>query len=100
MDRVLILLKHGENGRLLAEWLEARYEVMQPDPLALPDAEFDLAVVDAPALATLTDAIRHRRESEAMQFLPFLLVSARQDLGMITRRLWQTVDELLLTPIE
>ena len=30
MDRVLLLVAHSENRRLLSEWLSSRYEVIAP----------------------------------------------------------------------
>jgi len=32
--------------------------------------------------------------------LPFRAVHARQDVGMVTRQLWQNIDDLITKPIE
>src|SRR6266849_6541707 len=57
--RVLLLMDHKENRRLLADWLATRY-----------------------------------------LFLPDLLVTARQDVGLVTRHLWKSIDEVIHSPID
>ena len=50
MSRVLLLLEHRENRRLLAQWLELFYEVIVPDTEACLQESFDLCILDGPAL--------------------------------------------------
>ena len=101
MDRILLLLDHKGNRRLLAGALGGRYEVVAAngDDAAL-DGAFDLCVVDGVTLDRLRDRIKARKAAEPFAFLPFLFVTSRQGVGMATQRLWESVDELLLSPIE
>jgi signal transduction histidine kinase len=100
MNRILLLIDHKENARLLAEWLKKRY------PLSLADSEeglrgpFDLGIVDGPALNRLSKAIRSRKESERPRFLPFILAVSRPDAALFKEHLWKSVDELLAAPID
>lgn len=99
-ERVLLLLTYRKNRHLLEAHLGGRYEVVVaegPDDLEAP---FDLGVVDGRALDAHRDAVDARREREAPIFLPFLLITSRRNVGYVTRHLWRTVDELILTPIE
>jgi len=100
MDRIALLLDHKENRRLLEERLEQDYRLVScTDATRLPDEPFDLAILDGPALDQLWEQVRARKEAEGPVFLPFLLITSRQEVRLTTRHLWQTVDELLLTPI-
>lgn len=100
-NRILLLLGHPENCRLLCQWLSGRYSVTICDPPDRLNGPFDLAILDGLGLEKFGEAaLLDRKKSEEPVFLPYLLVVSRRDVGMVTRHLWRTVDELLLTPIE
>lgn len=100
MGRVLLLLEHKENRRLMRELLSQSYDVLEAMTLDALDETFDLGIVDGLALDRYWENVQSRRQTEGATFLPFLLVSSRQDVGMVTRHLWRVIDELILTPIE
>ena len=100
MSRVLLLMAHRENRRLLADWLATRHEVLLPDATQGLAAPFDLCVLDGPALARIDGAARAAKTAVQPIFLPFLLVTHRRDVGMATRQLWESVDEVIVSPIE
>ena len=100
MDKILLLLKHRENRRLLSEWLANSYNVALADTVQALNEPFDLCILDGLALNGLWAEIQERKKSQEPVLLPFLLIASRQDVGLITRHLWKTVDELILTPIE
>ncbi len=100
MSRILLLLDHAANRHLLAEALGTRHETLAPGSEDALDLPFDLCVMDGPALDRLWARVRARRTAVQPQFLPFLLVVSRHDVGMATRHLWRTVDELIFSPIE
>jgi len=99
MHHILLLLDHKENRRLLAEWLGHKYHVILDGEQAL-DEPFDLGILDGPALDRLWERVQARKEAEQPVLLPFLLVTARKDARYVTRHLWRTVDELIMTPLE
>ncbi|GAX39136.1 histidine kinase [Tolypothrix sp. NIES-4075] len=103
MCKILLLLENKENRRLLSEWLETRYEVFSPDlDDELPSLQqtFDLCIICARKLDQYTHWLQASKQAQAPLFLPFLLVTSRRDVGMITRHLWRTIDELIVIPIE
>ncbi|MBE9016408.1 hybrid sensor histidine kinase/response regulator [Chroococcidiopsis sp. CCALA 051] len=107
MGRILLLLEHQENRRLLSEWLAPRYSVILPEvaaqvtePADLDSQPFDLCILDARALDRFWEWVQAKRTAEKPVFLPFLLVTARQDVGYATRHLWQSIDDLITKPIE
>jgi response regulator RpfG family c-di-GMP phosphodiesterase len=57
-------------------------------------------VVDGRSLDRLWEQVQQRKEREQPIFLPVLLVTSRPDVKMITRQVWRSVDELIITPIE
>lgn len=98
MSRILLLMESRENRRLLTEVLSSRYEVV-PDADAF-DQPFDLCIIDGSTLERYWQRVERRKASELPLFLPFLLVTARQDIGLATRHLWRSIDELLTVPVE
>ena len=99
MSKILLFLDHQENRRLLAKMLAEHYEVLLPKSDKAINEVFDLCILDGPALHRLKKRVNRRRESEST-FLPFLLVTPRQSVGIIRQFLGKTVDELLISPIE
>jgi signal transduction histidine kinase len=100
MSRILLLLENKKNCGLLAEWLAIRYEVVLPASGPALSRPFDLCLVDGPTLDRIWNQVEARKAVEQPVFLPFVLVTSRRDVEMVTRHLWQATDELILTPIE
>ncbi|MGV0024605.1 hybrid sensor histidine kinase/response regulator [Phormidesmis priestleyi] len=106
MNRILLLLEHRENRRLMSEWLSPRYQVIVPDwnadsvSDALLSESFDLCIICGRTLDQLGQVVQARRDAEQPTLLPFLLATSRPDVGYATRHLWQSVDELIIQPIE
>lgn len=98
--RVVPALSHGGNHRVLVDWIrqQERYEIVPDDHTGLPDAEFDIVMIDEHSLREHETQVRERK-ADAEAILPVLLVSAdssdsRSDTGA------ELVDEILTTPIE
>lgn len=99
MNKILLFVDHQENRRLLARMLAAHYEVLLPQSDKAINEAFDLCILDGPALLRLQKRVKGRKAGEAT-FLPFLLVTPRQNVRIIRRHIGKTVDELLISPIE
>jgi signal transduction histidine kinase len=103
MCKILLLLESKENRRLLSESLETRYEVFSPDSddeLPSLQQSFDLCIICARKLDRYSDWLEATKKAQEPVFLPFLLVTSRRDVGMVTRHLWRSIHELIVTPIE
>jgi signal transduction histidine kinase len=100
MTRVLLLLDQKENQQLLAAELAGHYDVVVATGDDALDDGFDLCVVDGRSLDRLWARVQQRKDREQPIFLPVLLVTSRPDVKMITRQVWRSVDELIITPIE
>jgi signal transduction histidine kinase len=100
VSRILLLLDQKENRALLADELALSHELIEAEDDAALDGDFDLCVVDGRALDRLWERVQARKEAEQPVFLPVLLVTSRPGVKMITRHLWRSVDELIITPIE
>jgi signal transduction histidine kinase len=100
MTRILLLLDQKENQSLLAEELARTHEVVLGESDDALEGSFDLCVLDGPSLDRLWERVQQRKEGEQPIFLPVLLVTSRPDVKMVTRHLWRSVDELIITPIE
>ncbi|GAB4385184.1 MAG: hypothetical protein Kow00121_49770 [Elainellaceae cyanobacterium] len=105
--RILIFVEQTENRRLLAEWLGQYYDVVVGESavqagkaLPLLNEPFDLCILDGSALHHLWEWVQARKQAEQPVFLPVLLITLRTDVKLLTRHLWQTIDELISKPIE
>ena len=101
MSRIVLLMEHGENRRLLAEWLSLHHDVVMIDsPAALSDPTFDLGIVDGPSLEHHSRWIEAVKAAVSPVFLPFLLVTHRHGAGIATAHVWERVDDLIIAPVE
>src|SRR5713101_7681487 len=100
MSRILVLMDHKENRRLLADWLATRYTVLPQETDGAVDEEYDLGILDGTALDRLADRIQNRKKYQQTVFLPFLLVTAKQHVDLVTRHLWKSIDEVIHSPID
>ncbi len=104
---ILLLLEHQENRRLLAESLTQMYTVLSPEAdtamtqfTALLQEPFDLCILDGRTLARIETQLQRRRKIEKQVFLPVLLVVTRNKPAIANKQLWQSIDEIITTPIE
>jgi len=100
VDRILVLLHHPGNRRLLSEWLSQYYEVRVPDTEQSIDEPCDLVIADGPAVERYGQTVQAKKHRDAPAFLPCLLLAPRQQAIAVKRHLGQTADELLWTPID
>jgi signal transduction histidine kinase len=103
MSKILLLLEHKENRRLLALLLEKHYEVFSLDSdekLSDISLNFDLCILDGRAFDKFSDRLIVIKRDREPVFLPFLLMTSRRDVSTTVRHLWQTIDELIIAPIE
>ena len=106
MTQILLLVEQKENRRLLLEWLAVYYEVLLPnsteniDKILPFNQSFDMGIVDGLALKRHWQWIAAQKQAEGPVCLPFLLITSRSDVGMATRFIWQTIDDLIIAPIE
>lgn len=106
MSQILLLVEQKENRRLLLEWLAVYYEVLLPKSTEnsedfLPfNQSFDLAIIDGLALKRHWKWVAAQKQAEHPVCLPFLLITSRSDVGMATQFIWQSIDDLIIAPIE
>ncbi|NEP00220.1 MAG: GHKL domain-containing protein [Symploca sp. SIO2E9] len=100
MKQILLLLENKINSRLLLELLQQNYQAYQYQDESSLNLPFDLCIVDGLALKRWQRQVQVRRKSEEPILLPFLLLTSRPDVGMVTDDLRHTVDEVIITPIE
>ena len=100
MKQVLLILENKANSCLLRELLQERYQVYQYQDESSLNLPFDLCIVDGLALRRLQRELQVKRKTEEPVLLPFLLLTFRPDVGMVTDGLRYSVDEVIITPIE
>ncbi|MEG5159845.1 ATP-binding protein [Microcoleus sp. AT3-A2] len=106
MSQILLLVEQKENRRLLLEWLAVYYEVLLPNSTEnseefLPfNQSFDLGIIDGISLKRHWQWVAAQKQAEHPVCLPFLLITSRSDVGMATQFIWQSIDDLIIAPIE
>lgn len=100
MKRLLLLLDNKRNRDVLSEWLGQRYEVTLAEDESWSETPFDVCLIDGPALDRLGPAVRARKAEEEPAFLPVVLITSHREAELVTRHIWQSVDELVRMPIE
>ena len=100
MSNLLIAVDHRENAHLLKAYLDQYHSVVMPTSADQLDMSFDLGIFDGHALSHFWSQIHLRKQLEEPLFLPVLLITPRQDINMITRRLWKSIDEIIFVPID
>lgn len=106
MARILIFVEQRENRRLLQQYLEQYYQVAiaalhsREQASSLETEPFDLCILDGVVLARSWEKLQARKERERPVFLPVLLITSCSDVKLLTRNLWQSIDELINRPIE
>jgi len=106
MDRILLIIRHPENQRLLSACLAQDYEVVSFAPnkdsiagqAAPPTA--DLGLVDGDSLGQMMSALTAMRAESAPLWLPVLLVIPKSKIPHKTHQCWQSIDEVIAVPIE
>ena len=105
--RILLLLEYLQNRRLLADSLSQLYTVLLPEEDATPEQfaalieePFDLCILDGRTLGQFEQQLQAKRTTEQPVFLPVLLIVTRNKPAIANRQLWQTIDEIITTPIE
>ncbi|ELZ00086.1 ATP-binding protein [Natrialba asiatica] len=107
VSRILLLLDHEENRRLLAKWLSSEYQVVETDPTEVLDEPIDLCIVDWASLQRYDDVLVDTKDAVRPVFLPALLVVSQRDSRQLGSDIWNRidaasgdiVDELITTPI-
>jgi diguanylate cyclase (GGDEF)-like protein len=99
MDRIVMLIQEKKSAGLMRDKLANNYQVLEAELDQSLDFSFDLGIVDESALKQSWEEVQSRKEAAKPVFLPFLLVAARRNAASVTRHLWQTVDEIIWTPI-
>jgi signal transduction histidine kinase len=105
VSEILLLVEKKENRRLLLEWLAVNYVVLLPNSTGNGDLSelnqsFGMGIIDDLALKRHRKWVAAKKKAEHPVLVPFLLITSRSDVGLATQFLWQTVDELIVAPIE
>jgi diguanylate cyclase (GGDEF)-like protein/PAS domain S-box-containing protein len=100
MDTLLLVISNKQDRKLLSDLLSSNYSIIESSRVSENERFFDLCILDAVSLEREWNEISLLRKREDLIFLPFLLLTTRQDIGMSTKNLWQFVDDIIFVPIE
>ncbi|WP_413166381.1 diguanylate cyclase domain-containing protein [Capilliphycus salinus ALCB114379] len=100
MNSILLLIAHKENCHLLVEILKTKYEIILGEDEKILEQAFDLCLLDGVMLKQYYESIQTQRKTCEPIFLPFLLITPRQQAKNLTPQVWQSVDEVIFSPLE
>lgn len=100
MNSILLFIAHQENCHLLVKLLEKDYHILLGENEQIWDQDFDLCLLDGVMLKKHYLSIQIKNKASEPIFLPFLLITPRQYAGRLTAQVWQSVDEVIFSPIE
>ncbi len=92
-------MEGNSNSALITGFLRHNYDIHKYDGSMEITSRFDLIIADGQTLTRLKVTHPDLKQSAGPLFQPVLLVSTKKGVGLITGRLWQTVDEVITTPI-
>ena len=94
---IALIVRHTGNRRRLHGWIE---EALRADvTAAIGEEKVDVIVADPAAFVAERATIERRRSESQPVFLPCLLVCGPRDAQRLTADVWQTVDDLVITPV-
>jgi signal transduction histidine kinase len=99
-SRILLLVDHPGNRQRLANALAPQYAVVLPSSDATLAEPVDCCLLDAPALARLTERLLQRKAVEAPNFLPMILLIPREAVRLVPPAYWDVIDEVMSIPAE
>lgn len=99
-NTLLLLIANKENCRLLVELLDHHYQMIWGENEQALEEPFDLCLLDGIMLKKYDQYIQSQRSVLEPVFLPFLLITPRQQAKHLTDQVWKSVDEVIFSPIE
>ncbi|WP_166254637.1 putative bifunctional diguanylate cyclase/phosphodiesterase [Marinobacter salicampi] len=98
MARILLLLSHEGNRRVLAEALPQHTLVRWQEGMT-PGPDIDLVIVDFNRLRSSRATLRTLRQSRDPELVPVLLMLRENQLGHTRNVLGNEVDDVVFTPV-
>lgn len=95
---LLLLVENHFTQETLITMLSPNFKLVSGKDGKALDQVFDLCIVDGKILTSLEQQILTRKNDDT-PFLPFLLITSRDDLPKLANHIKYTVDEILLQPI-
>jgi signal transduction histidine kinase len=99
MENILVAVGNRFQSKLIAELLRHNYNIHTYSNGIENTSKYDLIIIDRKMFSCLSDRnIKIKSDSGAL-FQPVLFISSKKGVSQITSRMWQTIDELVTTPI-
>lgn len=96
----LLVLKAGENARLLADFLRSHMQVSTASGPSDLDGPWDLVLFDVHGVNWIgEDNLESRKRLEEPMLLPYLLLPTAREQGQLPARHFQLFDEILPMPV-
>ncbi|MBS3803599.1 MAG: EAL domain-containing protein [Oleiphilaceae bacterium] len=98
MAKILLLLSHESNRRVLTEALP-HHLLIDADKKPVADTEPDLIIIDFDRLQSDKDRLIRIRNTQSPTLVPVLLMLQERQLGLTKGALGREVDDVVFTPV-
>ncbi|MDZ7672837.1 MAG: diguanylate cyclase [Halanaerobiales bacterium] len=95
-SKVILLVNHQENRKILENYLTKKYEVLTTSDKF---EDVDIIIVDEPGFAEYKDQIISIKQSNTSLYLPLILIT-RVSYEKIPDKYMKIIDEIVQTPIK
>ncbi len=97
MTCIYLVIQRQTNRQLLKNWLAEKYRVIEIDSFKELKSDCGLVIVDSMTLGRLELEVSQFKQQQP--FVPILLITPLEGIGLATRQLWKVIDELIISPI-
>ncbi|MGE5495241.1 MAG: ATP-binding protein [Burkholderiales bacterium] len=99
MENILVAVDNRFHSKLITELLRHNYNIHTYSNDIKNTSKYDLIIIDRKMFSCLSDRNIKLKNASVALFQPILLISSKKGVSQITSRMWQTIDELVTTPI-
>ena len=99
MENILVAVGNRFNSKLITDLLRHNYNIHTYKNDIENTSKYDLIIIDGKMFSALSDRNIGLKSDSGVLFQPKLFISSKKEVSQITSRVWQTIDELLTTPI-
>ncbi len=97
MARLFVSLSQPDNTRIFGESLP-QHEILQTPPGELPEALFDLAILDLATFVRLRENLRKRRQAVSPALMPVMVLLQQSQTQRVRDLLGSEIHEIMIRP--
>ena len=98
MHTICLLIQNSDERSVLKELLAQHYAIVEATD-TFPETSVDICITDSVMLDHSYSQLKKRKNAESPIFFPILFATDQERIGNIPQDLWDTIDEVIGTPV-